>query len=252
MNKPAVLYCGDPHGRFGHIVEAVRRTGASTIVLLGDLEPARPLHLELRPLIERGTEIYWIAGNHDSDSALTWSHLWHSELAGRNIHGKVVTLADGSRLAGLGGVFREAVWHPDPATARGGVPTFLSRAAHAAARPLRDRWEGGPPRRHWTSIYKDEFDHLASLQADILVSHEAPGYHAHGFEILDTLAQQMGVKVHVHGHHHDALDSSSRWAEQQFASFGVGLRGISKIDVQCHCEVIVPGERDAERERGRP
>jgi len=36
----------------------------------------------------------------------------NSELADRCIDGRVVVLPDGTRLAGLGGVFREKVWAP--------------------------------------------------------------------------------------------------------------------------------------------
>ena len=88
---------------------------------------------------------------------------------------------------------------------------------------------------------------MADLRADILVTHEAPGYHPHGFSILDTLAQSMGAQLVVHGHHHDALDSSARWGPQGFSSFGVGLRGITAIDLAGRAEVIVPGELDQER-----
>jgi hypothetical protein len=85
------------------------------------------------------------------------------------------------------------------------------------------------------------------MRADILVTHEAPGYHANGFEILDTLAQSMGARVTVHGHQHDRLDSSDRWAQQGFKSFGVGLRGITSIDVEGNATIIMPGELDVQR-----
>ena len=55
----------------------------------------------------------------------------------------------------------------------------------------------------------------------------------------------------VHGHHHDALDSSARWMQQGFKSFGVGLRGITAIDINGQMRVVVPGEGDRER-RHRP
>jgi hypothetical protein len=80
------------------------------------------------------------------------------------------------------------------------------------------------------------------------VTHEAPGYHPHGFSILDTLARSMGVKVSIHGHHHDRIDSSDRWSAQGFKSFGVGLRGITSIDAGGNAEVIVPGELDEQRD----
>lgn len=243
-----VLYCGDPHARFGHILEAAARQEATAVILLGDLEPARPLQEELAPIIDR---VWFIPGNHDTDSDAVAERVWDSSLAGKNIHGRMVTLPDGMRIAGLGGVFRQTVWYPDAAAARPGQAGFRSRAEHARATLRKDRWQGGPPRRHWSTIYPQEVDRLADLRADILVTHEAPSYHASGFSILDTLAQSMGVRLAVHGHHHDALDSSACWMQQGFKSFGVGLRGITAIDIDGQMRVVVPGERDRER-RHRP
>jgi len=51
----------------------------------------------------------------------------------------------------------------------------------------------------------------------------------------------------VHGYHHDALDSSSRWAAQGFESRGVGLRGISARWPDGRWEVVLKGELDDER-----
>jgi len=115
--------------------------------------------------------------------------------------------------------------------------------------PRQDRWEGGHHRKHWGTIYPDELDRLAELRADVLVTHEAPGYHPNGFDMLDTLAQSLGVTVAVHGHQHDRLDSSARWAQHGFKSFGVGLRGITAIDNDGNATTIRPGELDDARER---
>jgi predicted phosphodiesterase len=236
-----VLYCGDPHGSFRHIIEAAGHTKASAVVLLGDMEPQRPLHLELEPILDR---VWWLPGNHDADTDELYERVWGSKLADRNVHGKVVVLPDGTRLASLAGVFREAVWHPGVA----GEPRFRSRKQHAKSTPRQDRFNGGHHRKHWGTIYPDELDRLAELRADVLVTHEAPGYHPHGFEILDTLAQSLGVKVTVHGHHHDRLDSSARWEAQGFRSYGVGLRGITAIDAEGNATVVRPGELDDARE----
>ncbi len=243
-----VLYCGDPHGSFRHIIEAAGHAKASAVVLLGDMEPERPLHEELAPILDK---VWWIPGNHDADSDELWVRVWGSKLEDRNVHGKVVTLPDGTRLAGLGGVFRETVWFPSSSAAREGAPAFHSRKEHARSTPRQDVWAGGTHRKHWGTIYPAEVDQLADMRADVLITHEAPGYHPNGFDILDTLAQAMGVKVTVHGHHHDRIDSSARWAEQGFRSFGVGLKGISAIDLDGNVRVIVPGERDDARNRYR-
>lgn len=239
--KGPVLYCGDPHGRFRHIIDAAERTDASAAILLGDMEAEQLLAVELAGICDR---VWWIPGNHDTDTESAWRNLWGSgTLAERNLHGRVVELPDGTRIAGLGGVFRAAVWMPSES----GEPRVRSRAQLIKATPRQDRCQGGPHRKHWSSIYPDEFDRLARLRADVLVTHEAPGYHPHGFEMLDTLAGALRVKVAVHGHHHVSLDSSACWVSQGFKSFGVGLRGITAIDGEGQAKVIVPGEPDFER-----
>jgi hypothetical protein len=40
----------------------------------------------------------------------------------------------------------------------------------------------------------------------------------------------MGVRMTVHGHQHDSIDSSAHWDAQGFQSFGVGLRGVMALD----------------------
>ncbi|WP_382164072.1 metallophosphoesterase [Hydrogenophaga sp. ANAO-22] len=236
-----ILFCGDPHGQFNHILLAAEETQAQAVVLLGDLEAPAPLSELLAPI----REITWlIHGNHDTDAETSFRHLWLDEMGARNLDGQVVTLPGGLRVAGLGGVFREAVWHPDPGSKLQGKPVFASAKEHAARTPRQDRCEGRQHRRHWSSIYPDVVDQLAGMRADVLVTHEAPGYHPYGFEILDTLAQQMGVKKLVHGHQHDRQDSSGRWEQQGFQSFGVGFRGITGLTAAGEMVVIRPGEFD--------
>jgi predicted phosphodiesterase len=245
MSLGPVLYCGDPHGEFRHIVKAARELRASAVVLLGDMEPRRPLHEELEAIADK---VWFIHGNHDTDSDELRRRVWEeNRLADRNIGGRVVTLPDDTRLAGLGGVFREAVWYPTESSARAGVPAFRNRADHARATPPQERWREGPRRKHISTIYPDEFDRLAKLQADILVTHEAPGYHPNGFDLLDDLARAMGVKVLVHGHQRDWLDSSGCSQAQGYRRFGVGPRGITAADRDGNASVVVPGHIDIER-----
>lgn len=236
-----ILFCGDPHGQFRQILRAASELRPIAVTLLGDMESMRPLHEELASIADK---LWFIHGNHDTDNEHNWNHLWGSKLADRNIDGQVVELSNGIRIAGLGGVFRESVWYPSLPT----PPKFRNRKEHARATPSQDRWQDGVQRKHWSSIYPDEFDRLSCLRADMLVTHEAPGYHRHGFDLLDTLAQSMRVKVTVHGHQHDSLDSADRWDQQGFKSFGIGLRGITTIDADGNARVIVPGELDEQRD----
>ena len=166
-----ILYCGDPHGQFSHVIKAARMTKASAVVLLGDLQPQEPLHLALAPLVELGTPIYFIHGNHDADSDEHWFRVWGSDLADCNVHGRVVTLPNGQRLAGLGGVFRETVWHPTASSTRQGAPAYRTMKEHAKSTPRQDRWRGvGPPRKHWGTIYPETVDLLAELRAGMWVT----------------------------------------------------------------------------------
>ncbi|NYG35483.1 metallophosphoesterase family protein [Sphaerotilus montanus] len=104
----AIWLCGDVHGRFEHLIGAVLQPPQgqrpAAIVLLGDVQAARPLELELAAILPH-TEVWFIHGNHDTDSDADHDHLFGSALAHRNLHGRVVEVA-GVRIAGLGGVFR--------------------------------------------------------------------------------------------------------------------------------------------------
>ena len=66
-------------------------------------------------------------------------------------------------------------------------------------------------RDHAELDWRSSAAELATLQADVLITHEAPGYHDHGFKELDSLARRMGVRMTVHGHQHDNIDSSAHW-----------------------------------------
>jgi hypothetical protein len=99
-SAPTLMFFGDPHGDFDPVIAAVERYRPEAIVLLGDLQPRQPLHIELQPILDR-TEVWFIHGNHDTDSDADYDHLWGSELADRNLHGRVVSIA-GYRMAGLG------------------------------------------------------------------------------------------------------------------------------------------------------
>jgi len=68
------------------------------------------------------------------------------------------------------------------------------------------------------------------LQADVLVSHEAPGgadLHPHGFEAVDELAQLMGAGRGFHGHHHETRHYEARGP---VTWFGVGYREVVDLN----------------------
>ena len=85
--------------RFRHVVEHVLEAKRDdrlpqAIVFLGDLDCARPLHVELEEIAGL-TEIFWIPGNHDCDDNAAWNNLFASEPSEANLHGRV---ADRGRL----------------------------------------------------------------------------------------------------------------------------------------------------------
>lgn len=49
--EPNILFFGDVHGHFRHVIAAVEREKPDAIVLLGDIEGSRPLEVELSPII---------------------------------------------------------------------------------------------------------------------------------------------------------------------------------------------------------
>ncbi len=195
---PKLMFFGDPHGSFDFVIRCVQTYHPEAIILLGDIQAQRPLEIELAPILSL-TEVWWIPGNHDTDSDADHDNLFGSELAHRNLHGRVVEVA-GLRVAGLGGIFRETIWAPPLA------PAYRSAADRLKVIRTAERWRGGLPRRHRTSIFPDEYECLAQQRADMLVTHEDLGGHPHGWKALDDLAIVLGVQVVVHGHLHQTID----------------------------------------------
>jgi hypothetical protein len=227
------------------------------------MEPVRPLEEEMAPLERKGVEWYFIAGNHDADSQELARRVWSRRTEPHNIHARVVTLPCGLRLAGLAGVFRPEVWYPQVGDKNGGRTTHYSRSDLARVTPQQRRFnpygdeEPELEHVHWASIFEEEYDTLAEMHADILVTHEAPSYHSDfslkgsGFQAIDELAQFLGARYVVHGHQHDDLDSSAYWVRQGFETHGIGLRGVSALWPDGRWEVVVPGEIDEMRRQQR-
>lgn len=230
-----IFFCGDPHGNFAHIINSVLTYRPAGVILLGDLQAQHPLEVELDEILNK-TEIYWIPGNHDTDSEQEYNNLFQSALADRNIHGRVVEI-DGIRIAGLGGVFRSKIWKP-PAPA----PRF-SRTEYLARMGTGNLWRGGLPLKHRSTIFPDIYEALAGQHADILVTHEAPGEHPHGVAALDDLAKGLGVSRLFHGHHHDRF----QYAPAAFQAYAVGFCGITDEAGN----VILAGDFDDERRGNR-
>jgi predicted phosphodiesterase len=189
-----ILFAGDPHGNFKPLIAAVHQHQPKAVVLLGDYDLETPLENSLQEIVGL-TEIWWIAGNHDFETPDKHHNLFHSALADNGLHLKVVDIA-GIRIAGLGGIFLGRVWYPPQAPKWANKQQFID-----AQRPHLK--SGDMPLKYQCAIWHDEFQALAEMKADILVTHEAPGSHKHGFSVIGELASAMGVKHIFHGHLHE-------------------------------------------------
>lgn len=239
MDRPDIWFCGDVHGDLRtlrrSLAEAAEKPRA--LILLGDLDPPEPVGQWLAPLAEDGTEVWFIHGNHETDNDLLYGNMFLSPGAEWNLDGRVVEIC-GLRIAGLGGIFREQAWYPPAA------PGFDNYGAMARDCELRlpkhrcDGWSDGfasgrglPPtgrlRKHRSSIFPNIYHALADQRADVLVTHEAPSCHPHGFEAIDLLAQMMRVRWVVHGHHH--IDYMIAPERAKFGIIAVGLRRITSM-----------------------
>ena len=230
-----IYFLGDVHGRIDHVLPALRarQDTATHVIFLGDIEPQRPFEDEIRPLTNAGIGVWFIHGNHDTDNRNTWNHLQGA--SHRNLHGRVVEI-EGVRVAGLGGIFRGEIWYPDRSDMVDGTPRLRNYddyiawlkaktppRLHASAQNI------GNTLKHLSTIFPDTYDKLADQKADILVTHEAPSCHPHGFKSIDLLAQVMGVKSVFHGHQHDCLNYQAWEAELGCRVHGVGFRGITDM-----------------------
>ncbi len=231
-----ISFCGDTHGEFEHRIDAVREYRPAVVIFLGDLQLQKSLEIELVPILDV-TEICFVHGNHDTDSNADYDNLFGSTLTDRNLHGKVLEVA-GLRIAGLGGIFRGKVWAP---------PTkwnFETQEAYAGHCGKSNLWRNGLPRKHRSSIFPADYFTLTNECADLLVTHEAPSAHPHGWIAIDELARSLKVRTAFHGHHHDCLDYHAVSKANGFNLHGVGLRGISDETGA----VIVRGQCDRARQ----
>jgi predicted phosphodiesterase len=197
---PPLVFAGDPHRNFTPILRACSALPPGVLVLLGDCDLPAPLAQVMAPALRAGWDVRWILGNHDTGTEAAFDHLTSAE---GDIGLRVVEVC-GIRLGGLPGVFRPRVWVPRP---EDGPASFLTRAAFAAALRPGESWRGGLPLWHRDTIFPEDFEHLRRERLDVLVTHEAPSSHPHGFAAIDDLAAAVGARLIVHGHHHQSYSA---------------------------------------------
>lgn len=206
-----IWFLGDVHGEFKHIAQSLlypKNTLPNWLVFLGDIDID---HISFREVLEPlrrnypSVKVAFIHGNHDADTYKHWQCL-HDCGDAIALHGQVTDL-DGIKVAGLGGNFMGRIWSPPS------EPSFYNKEKAMNRGPY--QWRGGQkpnPSLH-AAIYFDDVAKLSKQRADILVTHEAPSCHRHGFAAIDQLARDMGVVRSFHGHQHD--DRSGDYALAQ-------------------------------------
>ena len=195
-----ILFAGDPHSNFAPILRACLRMQPGTLILLGDCDCPQPLPAIMAPALAAGWDVRWILGNHDTETEAAFHNLVAAHPSGDL--GLRVTEIAGLRIAGLPGVFKPRVWNPND-----GPPHFQTRAAFQASLTPDEAWRGGLPLRHRDTILPEDFDQLSAERFDVLVTHEAPTTHEHGYAVIDTLARAAGARLIVHGHHHRSYEA---------------------------------------------
>lgn len=217
LEKSKILFAGDPHGNFEPLILAVNKYHPEAVVLLGDYDLKKPLQDYIHEIIGK-TKIWWIPGNHDFNPPIHHENLFSSQLAGQGLHLKVVEIA-GIRIAGLGGVFLGRVWYPPRS------PKWKSKQ-HYLDTALSNTNFTELSLKYQSAIWHDEWAELKKLKADILVTHEAPRSHRHGFNAIDQLAEAMGVKKVFHGHLHEHYSATIGDEIQVF-----GVRNANVVDL---------------------
>jgi predicted phosphodiesterase len=203
-----ILFAGDPHRNFSPIIRGCLARRPGILILLGDLDCQETVTKEFSTVFAAGWKVHWILGNHDCETETAYDNLVADHPEGDL--GFRVTELDHMRVAGLPGVFKPSVWYPRPDDGSDQIdpPRYRNREAFLAAQPKQRSWRGGLPLWHRDTIFSDDVDRLAEQRFDVLVTHEAPSSHRHGFSVIDQLAAAGGATLIVHGHHHDSYKAT--------------------------------------------
>ena len=78
------------------------------------------------------------------------------------------------------------------------------------------------PLKQRDAIFPEDFRPVATARADVLVTHEAPSSHGHGFVALDDLSRGLGTRLVVHGHHHESCTG--------VAEHGIRVIGLGRVE----------------------
>jgi len=213
-----VIIYGDPHGEWRPLLQACEEERPDGVVIVGDCDLTMPLRKQLASLFGVGIPVFWIPGNHDADTFARYDFLWGDHTDG-NLHARAEDIG-GLVCAGLGGIFRERVWYPRETLTE---PRYANGAEYVAAIAHQERWRRGLPLRMRDTIFPDDVSALEQVCAHVLVTHEAPSCHRHGFVGIDAAAAACRARLVVHGHHHQS--------DQGVLPDGTPVRGLAKAEV---------------------
>lgn len=214
-----IVFIGDPHKLLDQAAAIAAAEQADLVILAGDQTPEESMDEVMHRF---PCKVRFILGNHDTDEECFL--LNHLPVWDKNINCRVIEFG-GVRIAGLGGVFRGAIWYPrHEKTWR-----FYDRESFLKHCRSHSRYKDWLPRKHWSTIFPEDFETLKSKgPADVLVCHQPPSIHRHGFKEIDHLAEHLNVKMVIHGHHHEFYESTM---ENGVKVAGLGILSSEK-DIQ--------------------
>lgn len=228
-----LFFAGDTHGSLDHLADV---PADAVVIHVGDMSPlGGPLEQALPEQVH--DRFFWIPGNHDYDSVEDFENAFTGFGKACCFDRKVIQVGD-LRVAGLGGVFSQKTWWPNDSV----TASDWTRKSRLQATPRQERFRGGLSVRQRKYIFREDFDRLSTLRANVLVTHEAPKarIQQRGFFAINELARLMGAHTIVHGHHH--IDYVSE-TDAGIKVIGVGLRGLTDL----HGNIYRAGEQEYRR-----
>ena len=173
----------------------------------------------LGSLFALGWRVHWILGNKDAETETAFDNL-ATDFPEGDIGGRVIEVG-GLRIAGLGGVFKPRIWHPRADVPGEKIEPQLQLHGASSSTASSHATTGAAAYRYGTAIRSSRriSPRLGQHRFDVLVTHEAPSCHRHGFAAIDRLAEVAAARLIVHGHHHESYAAK--------LANGIDVRGLA-------------------------
>ena len=199
------LIISDAHSDFSKINSYCKDTfqHCNNIVLLGDQEVKRDIKSEL----SNYENVYYIFGNHDETEDIIKNH---ESIIENNLHCKVVEI-NRIKVAGIGGAINFDFFGISPVDGIEDIynvqSKYFSRELYLQAKKGTE-FEKACHAISMASIFPADVEKFIDMPgADVLVSHEAPESHPLGYKLIGDIGRILGVKLILHGHHHEAYQA---------------------------------------------